>query len=168
MLRTTNWWYIQVKSNYNSQRAIFRRLIVNKKFWYTYCKSEGGSFWRSNIKMGILTVSVIPLWLISIHEKANNFEWIVKVPKYPSKIIPCGDFPFVLNHLHHSICLQAMEKEKKYKTFRSLIIHGTIGMVMEMGKGQKTHIQHIIKQIAQYTIINSSAHVYQLQLRRIH
>lgn len=64
-----------------------------------------------------------------------------------------------------------MEKEKKYKTFRSLIIHGTIGMGMEMGKGQKTHIQHIqhiIKQIAQYTIINSSAHVYQLQLRRIH
>lgn len=60
-----------------------------------------------------------------------------------------------------------MEKEKKYKTFRSLIIHGTIGMGVEMGKGQKTHIQHIIKQIAQYTIINSSAHVYQLQLRRI-
>lgn len=45
-----------------------------------------------------------------------------------------------------------MEKEKKYKTFRSLIIHGTIGVGMEMGKGQKTHIQHIIKQIAQYTI----------------
>lgn len=64
-LRTTNWWYIQVKSNYNSHRAIFRHLIVNKKFWHTYCKSEGGSFWRKNIKKGILTVSVIPLWLIS-------------------------------------------------------------------------------------------------------
>lgn len=93
-------------------------------------------------------------------KKAIILNELSKFQNTLQNLYPVGTSPLYILYL--IICIiqfvfKPWKKKKYIKPVDLWLFMAQEGMGMEMGKGQKTHIQHIIKQIAQYTIINSSA-----------